>query len=170
MPVQHSPPAIQKVSQARAQAVLTATPRGPLDSTPEVPQLRAQFRRRSTIQEGRKREMKIKFFFSSCTGGPTLAHSNQPVSHHSEPSLLSINKQMTQIMTNLQAASLFEATRPPAFKTPSMKAPECFVETQPFRVRFFTQSCQLIFHNDLKNFSKDRNKSLEATSFHIDFI
>ncbi|MBW0502797.1 hypothetical protein O181_042512 [Austropuccinia psidii MF-1] len=38
------------------------------------------------------------------TGGPTLAQSNQPVSHQSEPSLLAIMQQMTQIMANLQAA------------------------------------------------------------------
>ncbi|MBW0495767.1 hypothetical protein O181_035482 [Austropuccinia psidii MF-1] len=45
MPVEHSPPARQTRSQARAQAVLTATPRFPLDSTPAVPQLRAQLDR-----------------------------------------------------------------------------------------------------------------------------
>ncbi|MBW0511276.1 hypothetical protein O181_050991 [Austropuccinia psidii MF-1] len=42
MPVQHSPPARHTRSQARAQAVLTPTPRVPLDRTPAVPQLRAQ--------------------------------------------------------------------------------------------------------------------------------
>ncbi|MBW0562011.1 hypothetical protein O181_101726 [Austropuccinia psidii MF-1] len=36
MPVQHSPPA----RQTRSQAVLTPTPRAPLDSTPAVPPLR----------------------------------------------------------------------------------------------------------------------------------
>ncbi|MBW0500894.1 hypothetical protein O181_040609 [Austropuccinia psidii MF-1] len=42
MPIQHSPPARQTRSPARTQAVLTPTPRAPLDSTPAVPQLRAQ--------------------------------------------------------------------------------------------------------------------------------
>ncbi|MBW0584445.1 hypothetical protein O181_124160 [Austropuccinia psidii MF-1] len=42
---------------------------------------------------------------SQSTGGPTLAQSDQPVSHQSEPSLLAIKNQMTQIMANLQAAS-----------------------------------------------------------------
>ncbi|MBW0493723.1 hypothetical protein O181_033438 [Austropuccinia psidii MF-1] len=42
----------------------------------------------------------------------------------SEPSLLAIMHQMTQIMANLQADSSSEASRQPAFKTPSMKAPE----------------------------------------------
>ncbi|MBW0524049.1 hypothetical protein O181_063764, partial [Austropuccinia psidii MF-1] len=48
-----------------------------------------------------------------------------------------------------------------------MKAPECFDGTQPFKVRSFIQSCQLIFHNDLENFSQDRKKVLYATSFLI---
>ncbi|MBW0565329.1 hypothetical protein O181_105044 [Austropuccinia psidii MF-1] len=129
MPIQHSPPERQTRSQARAQAVLTPTPRTPLDSTPAVPQLRAQFGRSSTIQEGRKRAKKIKFFFrsngeeeksdgtegvpapvgaSQGTGAPTLAQSNQPVSHQSEPSLLAIMQQKTQNMANLQAASSSE--------------------------------------------------------------
>ncbi|MBW0585253.1 hypothetical protein O181_124968 [Austropuccinia psidii MF-1] len=42
---------------------------------------------------------------SQGTGGPNLAQYNQPVSHQSEPSLLAIMQQMTQIMANLQEAS-----------------------------------------------------------------
>ncbi|MBW0579944.1 hypothetical protein O181_119659 [Austropuccinia psidii MF-1] len=102
---------------------------------------------------------------SQGTGGPTLAQSNQPISHQSEPSLLAIMQQMTQIMANLQADSSSEVSRPPAFKTPSMKAPECFDGTQPFKVRRFIQSCQLISHNDPANFTQDRKKVLYATSF-----
>ncbi|MBW0584211.1 hypothetical protein O181_123926 [Austropuccinia psidii MF-1] len=150
MPIQHSPPARQKRSQARTQAVLTPTPRAPLDGTPEFPQLRTHF--------GRKEKG---------TEGPTIAQYNHPVSHQSEPSLLAIMQQMTQIMDNLQEASSSEAPRPQAFKTPSMKAPECFDGTQPFKVRSFIQSCQLIFHNDPANFSQERNKVLYATSFLI---
>ncbi|MBW0461559.1 hypothetical protein O181_001274 [Austropuccinia psidii MF-1] len=113
MPIQHSPPARKTRSQARAQAVLTPTPRVPLDSTPGVPQLRTPFGRASTMQGGRKRAKKIKFFFSSNgeeeeeefdgtegapapvgayqgIGIPTIAHSDQPLSHHFEPSLLAI--------------------------------------------------------------------------------
>ncbi|MBW0517675.1 hypothetical protein O181_057390 [Austropuccinia psidii MF-1] len=41
MPVQKSPPA----KQTRSKAVLTPTPRAPLDGTPAVPQLRAQLER-----------------------------------------------------------------------------------------------------------------------------
>ncbi|MBW0591790.1 hypothetical protein O181_131505, partial [Austropuccinia psidii MF-1] len=63
----------------------------------------------------------------------------------SEPSLLAIMQKMTQIMPNLQASSSSEESRPPSFTTPSMKAPECFYGTHPFKVRSSIQSCQLIF-------------------------
>ncbi|MBW0472526.1 hypothetical protein O181_012241 [Austropuccinia psidii MF-1] len=71
---------------------------------------------------------------SQGTGRPTLAQSDQPASHQSEPSLLPMMQQMTSIMANLQEASPSESSRPPAFKTPSMKAPECFDGTQPFEI------------------------------------
>ncbi|MBW0496347.1 hypothetical protein O181_036062 [Austropuccinia psidii MF-1] len=70
-------------------------------------------------------------------------------------------------MTNLQSYSSSDSSRPPAFKTTSMKAPECFDGTQTFKVRSFIQSCQLIFHNNPESFSKERNKVLYATSFFI---
>ncbi|MBW0576955.1 hypothetical protein O181_116670 [Austropuccinia psidii MF-1] len=104
---------------------------------------------------------------SQGTGGPTLVKSEQPVSHQSEPSLLAIMQQITQIMANLQAALISDSSRPPAFNTPSMKAPVFFDGTQPFKVRSFIQSCQLIFHNDVPNFPQDRKKVLYATSFLI---
>ncbi|MBW0532291.1 hypothetical protein O181_072006 [Austropuccinia psidii MF-1] len=65
------------------------------------------------------------------TRGPTLAQSDQPVSYQTEPSFLAIMQKMTQIMANLQAAASSEVSRPPVFKTSSMKAPECFDGTQP---------------------------------------
>ncbi|MBW0475187.1 hypothetical protein O181_014902 [Austropuccinia psidii MF-1] len=99
---------------------------------------------------------------SQSTGGPTLTQSNQ-----TEPSLLAIMQQMTQIMANLQAASSYEASRQTSFKTPSMKAPECFDGTQPFKLRSFIQYCKLIFHNDSENYSQERKKVLYATSFLI---
>ncbi|MBW0514329.1 hypothetical protein O181_054044 [Austropuccinia psidii MF-1] len=95
------------------------------------------------------------------------AQSNQPVSHQSEASLSAIMHQMTQIMASLQAASSSEASRPPSFKSLSMKAPDLFVGTQPSKVRGFTQYSQLIFHNDQANFSEDRNKVLYSTLFLI---
>ncbi|MBW0527390.1 hypothetical protein O181_067105 [Austropuccinia psidii MF-1] len=188
MPIQNSPHEGQKVSKARAQAVLTPTQRGPLDGTPAVPQLRAQLNRGPHLKgaapsrkEGRGPRRSSSFsgvfgrfpglsrttFKGPGIGEPTLAQSDHPVSHQSEPSFLAIMQQMTQIMANLQAASYSESSRPPAFKTPSMKAPECFYGNQPFKVRRFIQSCQLIFHNDLANFSQDRKKIFYATSFLI---
>ncbi|MBW0583307.1 hypothetical protein O181_123022, partial [Austropuccinia psidii MF-1] len=219
MPIQRLPPARQTRDQDRTQAVLTPTPRAPLDGTPKVSQLRAHLDRGPNVEgavqcrkEGRVPRISSSFSgvvggfpglsrttlkgpgedgeeeeedsveeeesdgtegvpapvgASQGTGGSTLAQSDQPVSHQSEPSLLAIMQQITQIMANLQAASSSGSSRPPAFKTPSMKAPECFDGTQPFKVRSFLQSCQLIFHNDPANFSQDRKKVLYATSFLI---
>ncbi|MBW0485946.1 hypothetical protein O181_025661 [Austropuccinia psidii MF-1] len=50
MPIKHSPPARQPISQARTQAVLTPTPRAPLESTPAFPQLRAQLDREPNME------------------------------------------------------------------------------------------------------------------------
>ncbi|MBW0503829.1 hypothetical protein O181_043544 [Austropuccinia psidii MF-1] len=50
MPVQHSTSARQTRSQARDQAVLTPTPRAPLDDTPAVPQLRAHLGRGPNVE------------------------------------------------------------------------------------------------------------------------
>ncbi|MBW0500787.1 hypothetical protein O181_040502 [Austropuccinia psidii MF-1] len=196
MPVQHSPPA----RQTRSQAVITPTPRAPLDGTPAVPQLRAQLDRgpifegaapsrkegrgpriSSLGEDGEEEEensveeeesygtegVPAPVGASQGTGEPTPSQSNQPVSHQPEPSLLDIMQKMIQIMANIQAASFSEASRPPAFKTPSMKAPEFFNVTQPFKGRSFIQSCKFIFHNDPENFSQDRKKFLYATSFLI---
>ncbi|MBW0484165.1 hypothetical protein O181_023880 [Austropuccinia psidii MF-1] len=91
---------------------------------------------------------------SQGTGGPMLAQSKNLVSHQSGPALLAIMQQMTQIMANIQANSSSEASRPQAFNTLSMKAPEFFDETQPFKVSSFIQFFQLIFHNDMANFSQ----------------
>ncbi|MBW0478549.1 hypothetical protein O181_018264 [Austropuccinia psidii MF-1] len=51
MPIHHSSLARKTRSHARTQAVLTPTPRAPLDCTPAVPQLRAQLDR-GPIMEG----------------------------------------------------------------------------------------------------------------------
>ncbi|MBW0580456.1 hypothetical protein O181_120171 [Austropuccinia psidii MF-1] len=219
MPLQHSPPARQTRSQDRTQAVLTPTPRAPLDGTPAISQLKAKLDRgpilkgaESSRKDGRGPRRSSSFSgvvgrfpgtsraifkgpgedgeeveenfveeegsdgtegvpapleASQGTGGPTLAQSNHPVSHQSEPSLLAIMRQMTQIMANLQAASSSEASRPPAFKTSSMEASECFDGTQPFKLRSFIKCCQLIFHNDPETFAQDRKKVYYATSFLI---
>ncbi|MBW0568072.1 hypothetical protein O181_107787 [Austropuccinia psidii MF-1] len=64
MPIQHSPPARQARCWAKTQAVLTPTPRAPLDGTPAVPQLRAGLDR-GPHMEGRNRAKKIKFILRS---------------------------------------------------------------------------------------------------------
>ncbi|MBW0510451.1 hypothetical protein O181_050166 [Austropuccinia psidii MF-1] len=51
-------------------------------------------------------------------------------------------------MVNFQADSVSVSSRPPDFKTPSMKAPECFYRTQPFKVRSFIQTFQFIWQMD----------------------
>ncbi|MBW0485305.1 hypothetical protein O181_025020 [Austropuccinia psidii MF-1] len=76
-------------------------------------------------------------------------------------------QKMTQTITNLQAASSTEAARPPVFKTSPMRAPQCFDGTQPFKFIIFIQSCQLIFHDDQENLSKDRTKFLYSASLLI---
>ncbi|MBW0488727.1 hypothetical protein O181_028442 [Austropuccinia psidii MF-1] len=122
MPVQHSPPAKQTSSQARTQAVLTPTPRAPLDGTPEAPQLRAHLDREQNMEEeapsrkegrGKRRGLNegnaeeeeesdgteaapAPVGVPQGTGRLNIALSNQP-----EPSLLGIMKQMTQIIANL---------------------------------------------------------------------
>ncbi|MBW0470048.1 hypothetical protein O181_009763 [Austropuccinia psidii MF-1] len=127
IPIQHSPPAWQTRSQGRTQAVLTPTPRAPLDGTPAVSQLRAKLDR-GPILEGaapsRKegRGPRRSSSFSGVVGGlpgtsrtifrgPGEDGEGRRKSLMSEPSLLAIMQQMTQIMANLQAASSSEASR-----------------------------------------------------------
>ncbi|MBW0563323.1 hypothetical protein O181_103038 [Austropuccinia psidii MF-1] len=82
-------------------------------------------------------------------------------------------KQMTQIMANLQEASSPDSSRLPAFKTPSMKAPEFFDETQPFQIEpylsnlnnqdtnYLLNSCQL-FESQLFTLFGDPNEVRKA--------
>ncbi|MBW0583163.1 hypothetical protein O181_122878 [Austropuccinia psidii MF-1] len=77
-------------------------------------------------------------------------------SHHYEQSSFSIMKEMSQIMANIQ-----EASRPPAFNTQSMNAPDCFDWIKRFKVRSFIQSCTMIFHNDQEDFSEEKEALYE---------
>ncbi|MBW0475812.1 hypothetical protein O181_015527 [Austropuccinia psidii MF-1] len=99
---------------------------------------------------------------SQGTGGSALAKSNKPVSHQSEPSLLAIMQELTQIMANIQADSSSDS-----FKTKSMKEPECFYGTEPSKVRSCIQYRQPIFHNDQATVSEDWKKALCSTLFLI---
>ncbi|MBW0510761.1 hypothetical protein O181_050476 [Austropuccinia psidii MF-1] len=93
--------------------------------------------------------------------GPNLALSSQPLVSQTEPSLLKMMEKMTQFMGQLtQAVTPRDNSKAPAFKTPSMKAPDSFDGTQAHKLREFIQSCQLIFHNDPANFFPYRKKFL----------
>ncbi|MBW0593206.1 hypothetical protein O181_132921 [Austropuccinia psidii MF-1] len=64
-----------------------------------------------------------------------------------------------------QAGAPRHNSKAPAFKTPSMEAPDSFDGTQAHKLRGFIQSFQLIFHNDPANFFSDRKEVLYSTSF-----
>ncbi|MBW0501178.1 hypothetical protein O181_040893 [Austropuccinia psidii MF-1] len=98
--------------------------------------------------------------------GSNLAPSSQILVSKTDPSLLKMMEQMTQFRGQLtQAVAPRDNSKAPAFKTPSMKAPDSFDGTQAHKLRGFIQSCQLIFHNDPANFFSDRKKVLYSTSF-----
>ncbi|MBW0585796.1 hypothetical protein O181_125511, partial [Austropuccinia psidii MF-1] len=95
-----------------------------------------------------------------------LAHYNQPLVSQAEPNFLKMMEQITQFMGQLtQAVAPRDNSKAPAFKAPSMKAPDSFDGTQAHKLRGFIQSCQLIFHNNPENSFSDRNKALYSTSF-----
>ncbi|MBW0504213.1 hypothetical protein O181_043928 [Austropuccinia psidii MF-1] len=97
---------------------------------------------------------------------PNLAPSNQPLVSQAEPNLLKMMDQMTEFMGKLtQAVSPRDTSKAPAFKTPSMKAPDSFDGTKAYKLRGFIQSCQLIFDNDPENLSSDRKKIFHSISF-----
>ncbi|MBW0532156.1 hypothetical protein O181_071871 [Austropuccinia psidii MF-1] len=98
--------------------------------------------------------------------GSNIAPTNQPLVSQYYPSLLKIMEQMVTILGKLsQAAAPSNTSKAPAFKTPSMKAPDPFDGTQAHKLRGFIKSCQLIFHNDPENFFSDRKIVLYSTSF-----
>ncbi|MBW0575941.1 hypothetical protein O181_115656 [Austropuccinia psidii MF-1] len=98
--------------------------------------------------------------------GSNLALSSQPIVSQTDPSLLKMMEQMTQLMGQLtQAGTPRDDSKAPAFNTPSMKALDSFDCTQAHKLGGFIQSCQLIFHNDPANFFSDRKKFLYSTSF-----
>ncbi|MBW0508169.1 hypothetical protein O181_047884 [Austropuccinia psidii MF-1] len=68
---------------------------------------------------------------------------------------------MATIMGQLsQEEAPRENSKGPAFKTPSIKAPNSLDGTQAHKLRGFIQSCQLIFHNEPADFFSDRKKVL----------
>ncbi|MBW0515786.1 hypothetical protein O181_055501 [Austropuccinia psidii MF-1] len=120
---QHSPPARQTRSQDRAQAVLTPTPRAPVDETPAVSQLRAHLDRRQILGREAPSRKEVRgprrsSYFSGVVG--SFQDSQGPLSKVPvkmfEPSSLAIMQQMTWIVANLQGASSFEESRTPDIK------------------------------------------------------
>ncbi|MBW0488972.1 hypothetical protein O181_028687 [Austropuccinia psidii MF-1] len=98
--------------------------------------------------------------------GSNLAPTDQNLVYKSDTSLLKIMEKIATIMGQLsQAEAPRDHSKAPAFKNPSMKAPDLFDGTIAHKLRGFIQSCQLIFHNDPENFFSDRKKVLYSTSF-----
>jgi len=85
----------------------------------------------------------------------------RPSAYGTDPILLEL---LTRLTHHVSGSSNNLGTSGTSFKTPAMKAPEPFDGTSS-RLRNFIQSCQLIFHNDEKMFSKDKKKVLYAASF-----
>ncbi|MBW0576430.1 hypothetical protein O181_116145 [Austropuccinia psidii MF-1] len=116
MPVQHSPPS-KKTRSQRNPAVFTPTVMVPLDHTPSVHQLSANFDRGPPMEgaaPSRRGGMKSRRSrsFSGILGGypagapkaseaANLAHSNQPLVSQAEPNFPKMIEQMTQFMGKL---------------------------------------------------------------------
>ncbi|MBW0526922.1 hypothetical protein O181_066637 [Austropuccinia psidii MF-1] len=173
MSFQHSPPAKNTRSQ-RNPSVLTRTARVPLDRTPSVHQLSANLdrghngrsrtlqKRGDEINKEDSGETEVADALANAPEvprGSNLAPTSKPLVSQSDPCLLKIMGQSSQ------AAAPRDNSKAPAFKTPSMKAPDPFDGTQVHKLRGFLQSCQLIFHNDPENFFSDRKIVLYSTSF-----
>ncbi|MBW0466514.1 hypothetical protein O181_006229 [Austropuccinia psidii MF-1] len=95
-----------------------------------------------------------------------LALYSQPLVSQNEPSLLKMMEQMTEFMGKLtQAVTPRHNSTAPAFKTPSMKAPDSFDVAQAHKLRGFIQCCQFVLHNYPANFFSDREKVLYPTCF-----
>ncbi|MBW0519641.1 hypothetical protein O181_059356 [Austropuccinia psidii MF-1] len=182
MPVQNSPPARQTRSQARNKSVLTKPPKVPLDGTSEVCQMRAHLDR-GPVMEGeapsRKegRGPRRSSSFSGVVGRfqevsrTTFKGPSEDGEEEEENSLEEEGSDGTESVSASAGGSqendsdYCQSSR--SLKTPSMVAQECIDGTQPFKLRSFIQSFQLIFHNDKENLSEDRKEALYSTSFLI---
>ncbi|MBW0527990.1 hypothetical protein O181_067705 [Austropuccinia psidii MF-1] len=95
-----------------------------------------------------------------------LAHYNETLVSQAEPNFLKMMEKMTQFMEQIsKAVTRRNSSKAPAFKNPSMKAPDPFDGTPAHKLRVFIQYCQLIFHNDSEKFLSDRKKFLYSNSF-----
>ncbi|MBW0531744.1 hypothetical protein O181_071459 [Austropuccinia psidii MF-1] len=134
---------------------------------------RTHFGMRRTIQEGRKRAKKIKFFLRSSFQvsrtfkGPGEDGEEEEENSVEEEELDGTEGIPAPVGTSFGTGGPTIAQSLLTFKTPYVKESECFNETQSFKARSFIQSCQLVFHNDMANFSQERKKFLYSTSFLI---
>ncbi|MBW0465008.1 hypothetical protein O181_004723 [Austropuccinia psidii MF-1] len=98
-----------------------------------------------------------------------LDPSNQPLFSQAEQNFLKMMEQMTQFMGHLtQAVSPRDTSRAPAFKAPSMKAPDSFDGIKAYKLKGFVKSCPLNFHNDPESFFSDRKKVFYPNYFLTD--
>ncbi|MBW0523287.1 hypothetical protein O181_063002 [Austropuccinia psidii MF-1] len=95
-----------------------------------------------------------------------LAHSNNPLVSQAEPNFLKMMEQMNQLIGKItQGVAPRDNSKAPASKTSAMKSPDSFGGTKAHKLRVFTQSCQLIFHNYPENLFSERKEALYSTSF-----
>ena len=93
----------------------------------------------------------------------TLDHNlERPQTRGVDPNLAAVLESLSSTLSKL--AKPTEEMKAD-FKTPQMRAPEAFNGTQPSKLQGFLQSCQLIFHNDDKNFATDHKKVLYAVLY-----
>ncbi|MBW0588083.1 hypothetical protein O181_127798, partial [Austropuccinia psidii MF-1] len=97
-----------------------------------------------SVEEEDSEETEVEDAFANAPEVPqgfNLPPTNQPLLSQSDPSLLKIMEQMATIMGQLsQVAAPRDNSKAPAFKTPSMKAPDSFDGTQAHKSRGFIQS------------------------------
>ena len=79
-----------------------------------------------------------------------------------EPTMTQVLAMMAQILATRTPTTASEG---PVFRTPSMKAPDSFDRTNPSKLRGYIQSCNLIFHNDIRSFPNDRRKVIYAVGY-----
>ncbi|MBW0593909.1 hypothetical protein O181_133624 [Austropuccinia psidii MF-1] len=90
-----------------------------------------------------------------------LAHSNKTLVSQDEHVLLKMMKKLTKLIGKLtQEVAPRDNSKSPAFRNPSIKAPDSFDGTQAHKLRGFIKFCQLIFHNDPKHSFCDRKNTL----------
>ncbi|MBW0536811.1 hypothetical protein O181_076526 [Austropuccinia psidii MF-1] len=94
-----------------------------------------------------------------------LGNYNKPLVPQAEPNFHKMMEKMTQFMGQLtHGDTLRNNFKGPEFKTSSMKAPDSFDGTQAHKMRGFTQSCKLIFHDDTENSFSEMREVLYSIS------